>query len=248
MDPCPTGVGAPQKRCKVRKLQKLQAKGSTVLNYATERRDVVDEKGLGELQSITDQLGKYESSLISLIDESTGAKTRHTLAYKRLRNAIHASRKALEMVQVRDGKGTRVIDGSLRKGAHMAKIADLAVGYQKALEAAGTDVVIESAKVKLKSAMDEYSSSAADLKAKRQALSGLRAEVRQVSDAMGVRLSGYTRFIASNQPRAERDDLARRIKAVTAGGSHAARQDATEATTVATAAPVAETTTTKTAA
>jgi len=227
------------------KLQKMKATCSTILNYAAEKKGVIDEKGLTELASIADRLGKYETSLIASIDATSGAKSRNALAYEKLRNAIIASRKALEMVQARDGKGTRVIDGNLRRGAHMAKILDLAVRYQKALEAAGTDVVVTSAMSTLKPAMDEYSSSAAGLKTQRQGLSGLRGETRGSIDAMGVRLSGYTRFITSNLPRAEREDLVRRIRAVTGGGSHATRQNGSDVQkeTTTTVAPKATQTT-----
>ena len=206
-------------------LQKKEAICSTILNYGTQKKGVVDDKGLTELKSMGTKLGKYESLLLAAIDAASGARSRFALAYKGICSAMHVSRKALELVNARDGSATRVLSGDLREGRHTAKALDVAGNYQQALEAAGTDPVIASALATLKPAMDEYASAAADLKAKEQELAGLRGEVRQATNTMGVRLTGYARFITSSLPRAERDDLICRIRAVTAGGSHVQRQN-----------------------
>ena len=153
------------------------------------------------------------------------------LAHKNLMNAIHVSRNALEIVRLAGG-GVKVLGGDLRDGRHAAKIHDVASGYQKALEAAGNDPVIKVSITGLAAAMDAYAKASAELKTQRQGLSGIRSESGSEMNEMAVRLAGFARFITSSIPRNERNDLIRRIRAVTGGGTHATRQTDAATTTV----------------
>jgi hypothetical protein len=184
-----------------------------ILNtFATERKGVLDAKGLSELKEVSDKLFKLDSTVGKARDDVTSFRSRRADAYDKLRRSIMESKKAIEMVAWRDRK--EVVVPKVSKSIFFAnRIKALAADYLKALETAGKDATVDKAALSLKSAYDEYLKACSDATekvfARRTFRNGLGAEIEEIDG----RLDALVLFVAFHVSRDDRAELFSRIGA-----------------------------------
>jgi hypothetical protein len=141
-----------------RRLEELSTMCEMLKEFAAGHREAIDPKGLSELETLSGKIAKALTLIVgdrSFIVE--GRSTRNE-AYSRLQHVILEARKAIELVAVRDNKPLETPNfGSWLRNP--LKVKDLAAKYIEALDAAGTDPVLDRTLGLLKSALDEYAKS-----------------------------------------------------------------------------------------
>jgi len=138
-----------------RRLEKINTMCEVLKEFASAHKDAIDTKGLNELANLHEKAGNALSLIIGDRSFIIEGRSNRNEAFVKLQNAILEARRAIDLVAVRDCKPFETPNfGTWIRNS--LKIKELAARYIEALDAAGSDPVLDRAINNLKTALDEY--------------------------------------------------------------------------------------------
>ncbi|MBI5526614.1 MAG: hypothetical protein HY897_09785 [Deltaproteobacteria bacterium] len=193
----------------VNEIEKANDVCEVLLNFVSENKGSLDDKGVKEIQSIKDRTGEIDSTTSQSRDGVVKSRTVKNQSFDRLQSKAIECKKTMEIFRVRGGKIevaslNRDLWSSSRIGFLVTKLLDAA--------RMTSDPVVTKAAAALTTAYDDFRRTRTDtsnkLMGSRAFKAGTKAELAEING----KLNGYTMLIAYHVSPDARAQLLNRVR------------------------------------
>jgi hypothetical protein len=194
----------------VNEIEKANDVCDVLLNFVSENKGSLDDKGVKELQSIKERTGELDATTSQARDGVVKSRTVKNQSFDRLQNKAIECKKTMEVFRVRGGKiEVAALNGDLWSPS---RIGNLVTKLLDAAKMTNDPAVTKAASV-LQAAYDEFRASRSEtsnkLMGSRAFKTGTKTELAEING----KLNGYTMLIAYHVSAEARTQLLNRVRA-----------------------------------
>ena len=196
----------------MKRIEKLNSVCGVLKTFSGEHPESLDAKGAAELSLVQERISEIARFTVDSRQNVVSARSRRDNTFVCLRRSITESKKALEMVAVRDGRS--YVLPRVGKDIWLPnRINMLAVKYLETLEAAGTDPVYAKLIETLNAALAAYTDAWGDTAQKLFAVRNFRKEVVNEIAELAGKVDAFSLVIAFHVAPERRKELHARLRA-----------------------------------
>ena len=226
----------------MKRIEQLVIESDVLSTFITEHKGIVDDKTKGDLSALQGRVAAEAAAAAQARETIAVARTTRDVAFESLQDAVLSTRKAVELVVVRDKRGVKVplLTDIIN---NPARIHVLAQKYLVAVAQAGKEPAVVKAGAALKAALGAYLESYNETYDRVSTTSEDLKEKEKRVAALGREVNAYKVFIASRSTPELRRELVNRMRArlprKRSKGAAATTQSAVTAAAAATVQPPA---------
>ena len=196
----------------MKKIEKLETEVNVLSTFVADHKGILDDKTKGDLKSVQDRVAAEASAEAKARDEIAVARTGRDVSFENLQHSILESKKAVEIVVIRDAKGVKVplLTDIIN---NPARINILAGKYLVAVAQAGKDPAVVKAGANLKASLDAFVGRYNETYNKVSSTHVAREKMAVDLVSLSGEVNAYRILVASRSSAELRRELDNRLKA-----------------------------------
>ena len=203
-------------------IEKTRSICIAILNYANQKKGVLDEKSKADVKATLDRLDELGTQRHDTREGKTAAQLTLAKATEALKQAILRSRRLLELRAV-GNRGAASIPKAAGTSYLASRIGTFALAHRQELESLPADPSVTKSLAGLNAALADFTKAYTAARAGTRDLSTLNHTIDEELSAIAKRLIGYKFLAASSVPRPDRRDLMKLIRSNVPAETHHAK-------------------------